>query len=233
MKRVWLRTIDAVRSGAVSIARWMTNDDHRDVGDPVHTYVTEGRMKQWVDARARGDAWAQRMIYSSCGDASNTLFAMLGCRDEALVNRTEDGGEHDWISGVNISHLTRSKVLRHPGDGMPQPGDVLFQMNVHGGHVSIMDHIVENADGTMRAITHNYGQGNKTDAKKKDEPLVVQVDSIGHTTMAISGHPIVYWADLSLITFEESALVPDAFEGGEPDENPYAEGMFPIPEGVG
>lgn len=238
MKRVWLRDVETIRSAAVSIARWMTNGSSRSVGDPVHTYVTEGRMKQWVEARARGEAWAMKMAYSSCGDPVHTLFAMLGCRDEGIVNRTEDGGEHDWISGMNINYLTRSKVLRHPGDGLPQPGDPVFVMNVHGGHVCILEKIAPHPTApptrTMwRATTHDYGQGNPVDAQQKEKDLEIKVDTMGHTTMTLGGNPVMYWVDLSLLTLEESALVPDSFEGGEPDENPYAEGMFPIPEGTG
>lgn len=237
MKRVWLRDIETIRAAAVAIARWMTNSSSRKMGDPVHTYVTEGRLKDWADARARGEAWAMKMAYSSCGDPVHTEFAMLGSRNEGLVNRTNDGGVHDWIPGMNINYLTRSKVLRHPGDGLPQPGDPIFVMNVHGGHVCILDHIDPLPEKPMvtawKATTHDYGQGLLEDAKQKEKELEVKVDSVGHTTMTLDGNPVMYWVDLSLLTFEESALVPDSFEGGEPDENPYAEGMFHIPEGTG
>jgi hypothetical protein len=225
MKRVFLtadptdlssRDPALVRAAAVALARYATDADgagHREVGDPVHEEVTEGRYKQWLDARTRGDAWAQGMIYSSCGDPVHWMLRNLGCRDESLVNRSDDGGEHPWAAGRNIAMLGASKFVRKPGrDVGPSPGDAVFVMNQYGGHVCTVTAWRE--PDPDKATTQDYGQPCGKQRTK-------QIASAPHFTL--DGHPVLWWLDVTLVPLAESAIVPDDFEGGVLDTNPYPE----------
>ena len=123
MKRVHLRipedrgqtNIIIVRHAAVSIARWaVDNERGRSTGDPVHEWVTEGRRKQYEDALRRRAQWALDMPagYSSCGDLPHFVAMLLGCRDEIVVNRGDDGGLVGWAVGRN-PHEARELSLVH------------------------------------------------------------------------------------------------------------------------
>jgi hypothetical protein len=231
MKRVWLTSNpadlsnndpDLVRKAAVALARYATaapTPGHREVGDLVHEEVTEGRYKQWLDARAAGQPWAMHMIYSSCGDLIHWILRCLGCRDESLVNRNDDGGDHPWASGVNLQKLQGHPYTKKPCDETPVPknGDAVFVDTASGGHVCDVDEWpMETAGGGIaadHAVTNDYGQ---PCAKHK-------VKTIAEGPLRLDGHQVKWWLDITAVPLGESAIVPDDFEGGIADENPYAE----------
>jgi hypothetical protein len=146
------------RDMACALAMYAVNGDAgRHVGDPIHEQVTEGRRKQWEDARKAGAAWALKMTsgYHSCGDLVAWVLTRLGCRDEALVNRTDDGGIRAWQPGRNVSNITGSRHYRRAKDGgTPQPGDALFILK-NGGHLAIL--LGWDAEGRT-VTTADYGQ---------------------------------------------------------------------------
>lgn len=129
------------RDNACALALYAVDGDRgRDVGDPVHEEVTEGRRRQWEEARKAGAAWALAMTagYHSCGDLVAWMLYRLGCRDESLVNRSADGGIRAWQPGRNVSNITGSRHYRRARDGgTPQPGDVLFLLKA-GGHLDVL-----------------------------------------------------------------------------------------------
>ena len=103
------------RNQACALALYAVNGDAgRNVGDLIHEQVTEGRRRQWEDARKAGAAWALAMKagYHSCGDLVAWMLTRLGCRDEALVNRTDDGGIRAWQPGRNVTNITGSRFYR-------------------------------------------------------------------------------------------------------------------------
>jgi hypothetical protein len=225
MKRVFLtsdpadltqRDPELVRRAAVALARYAVDADgsgHRDVGDPVHEEVTEGRYKQWLDAKARGEAWALKVFYSSCGDLPAWVLRCLGCRDESLVNRNDDGGEHPWAVGKNLQMLQGHPCTVKPANDVgPSPGDPTFVETTSGGHVCILDTWRETAPD--EATSCDFGQPNGKLKKKK-------ITAAPH--LALDGHVVGWWLDITKVPLTESALVPNDFEGGVLDLNPYPE----------
>lgn len=128
----------ARRDRAVSLARYAVNGDHgRWLGDPVHEEVTQGRQWQWERAKARGEAWATRMVYSSCGDLAHWLLWRLGARGPQ-VNREEPEDGLRWRPGQNLIALSSSPAWVQAGGGRePKPGDVLH-FDQHDGHVAVL-----------------------------------------------------------------------------------------------
>ena len=146
------------RNQACALALYAVNGDAgRNVGDLIHEQVTEGRRRQWEEARKAGAAWALAMKagYQSCGDLVAWMLTRLGCRDEALVNRTDDGGIRAWQPGRNVTNITGSRFYRRAkGGGTPWPGDPMFLLH-GGGHLDIL----LGWDETGRTVTvAAYGQ---------------------------------------------------------------------------
>lgn len=222
MKRVQLHTDADVRRAAVAIARWATNDDECKLGDPIHEWVTEGRRKQWEDARKRGDAWAQKGSYSSCGDLAHALLFLLGCRDERLVNRTGDGGVTPWRIGANLSRIDAAPGYVKARSGLvPNDGDILHVASVYSGQQT-NDHVaVLESFGMVSIITHDYGQ-----------PYGLRKVQSAHQTgglFVIGQRRLIGWLDVCAVNRTESAIVPDSFVGGVEDDNPYLDN-FGVPE---
>jgi hypothetical protein len=217
--------LPTVRAAAVAIARWAVDDDRgRAIGDPVHEWVTEGRRSQYERALAAGAAWAQRMPagYSSCGDLAHWMLMLLGVRHERIVNRGDDGGLVGWAVGANLSRLTKSRwYVPASENGLPEVGDIL--------HVSAPEHVCVLLDQVSRDqwVTADYGQphGQRRVCQLRDTATGLQV----------RGRMLVGWVSLGLVAtsggLEESALVPDSFQGGVLDDNPYDEELA-VPEGV-
>jgi hypothetical protein len=189
--------------------------------DLVHEWVTEGRRTQWERAFARGDKWAVDMVpYSSCGDLPHWLLMLLGCRDELVVNRGDDGGVVDWKPGPNISRLVLSKF--YVTEGEPEDGDPL--------HVQYPDHMCVLTDKVSAGkwLTGDYG-GPYANLM----PCPVSRGSGG--TKVVRGRALKGWVSLSkmldLNAFTQSAWVPDDFPLGVADDNPYDEDLR-IPPGV-
>ena len=216
-----------LRAASVELARFAVNGDAgRDVGDPVHEWVTEGRRKQYEDALKAGAAWAVKLQktggYSTCGDGAHWVLFCLGARDERYVNRDTDGGTHPWASGVNVSRLTELpayvRAARVP-EQLPKPGDI--------EHVASPDHVcvLESMDfGEGVTVDLDYGQPY---GRRRKRPLMRR----GSVVM-IGDRVLQGWVDIEQIALAESALVPDSFAFGTLDENPYPEGI-PIPPGIG
>lgn len=219
MKRVWLRnedepvgTIneDVLREAAVWNAAWATNDGAgANLDDPRHEEVTEGRRKQYEVALKAGLEWAKKMRggYSSCGDLLHWLLRKLGVRDEALVNRTDDGGTHPWLPGANPSLGSHAHAALRPITERPQPGDLVMNNNAYGGHMYVVRSIDE--DGTM--VTEDYGAPYGKRRTKKWEPGKVD------------GNSILWIVNIAKLKYQESASVPDDFPFGVEDDNPYSE----------
>lgn len=213
-----------LRAAAVALARFAVNaPTGRTVGDPVHEWVTEGRRKQYEDALAAGAEWAVKMAphggYSSCGDEAQWLLMCLGVRDERYVNRSGDGGVHPWVSGVNIARLCALPAYVKASAGQaPRPGDITHVTNAD--HVAVSESFRPDLGS---ASSCDYGQPHAA----YRERAVVQRGA----TWIVGGRVLAGWVDIELLRFEESALVPDDFELGTVDDNPYPEDLS-IPAGV-
>lgn len=221
MRRVFLRTgfeVGAVdiRAAALALGRYAVDAPRGRVPpDPVHEWITEGRRLQYERAWAAGAAWARALPagYSSCGDLAHWLLLCLGVRDERYVNRDGDGGTHPWLAGVNISRLVELPAyVRAIGSAVPSPGDIV--------HLAAPDHVAICEAFSCEEVTmssFDYGQpygGPRTRA-------IVRHGSV----WIVGGRALQGWVDIERLSLSESALVPDDFEGGEPDGNPYPEDL--------
>lgn len=224
MKRVFLDVGETVPA-AIALVRFAVDAPRgRRVGDPVHEWVTEGRRKQYEIALVAGAEWAIKLSktggYSSCGDLAHWLLMCLGVRDERYVNRSDDGGQHPWIAGVNISRLVALPAYVKAAAGLaPKPGDIT--------HVAGPDHVAvcELFDPDAgESSSYDYGQPYGANRKR----VVVQRGA----TWIIGGRVLQGWVDIERVKLVESAIVPDDFKLGELDENPYAEAIS-IPSGIG
>jgi hypothetical protein len=191
----------------------------------VHEWVTEGRRKQYEDALRRGAAWAIKMRdegggYQSCGDLWHFVAMLLGCRDERVVNRGDDGGLVGWAVGANLSRLVRSPW--YVAWGEPDLGDLL--------HVTGPDHAAVLLERTAENewATGDFGQPY---GRRK----VCPVRPIWGGGRTVRGRRLAGWVSLARMVemggLVESAIVPDSWVGGVPDDNPYPEDLR-IPEGV-
>ena len=212
MKGVWLDSVELVRKAAVELATIATNGSPM-VGNPMHEWVTEGRRKQYEIALKKGATWARNMQkhggYSSCGDLAHWLLMMLGCRDEGIVNRGDDGGVKGWAVGSNLSRLVISpwfiRFVRQKEDLLP--GDiVLLGPPEHATVLLCHQTQVGNPDGVW--ITADYGQPYGARRRK-----ILQVDRLG-------GRKIIGFLSLSRLFWQDGltvpACVPDDFVGGKP-----------------
>ncbi len=230
MKRVYLwqpgtpeTHLPTVRAAAVALARFAVDGKHgRKTGDVIHDWITEGRRAQYERALARGDAWAVKLSktggYSSCGDLLHWLYTMLGVRDELVINRTDDGGVKDWVPGPNISRLVGSKFYVRAGEGTPEDGDGLHVANTaFDHHVAVLLERVSDDQW----LSADYGQphGQRRVCQLRDT----------YVGRIVRGRVLEGWVSLAKMVeagaFTESAIVPDDFVGGVPDDNPYDEDL--------
>lgn len=230
MKRVWLQhpgerfltpdlrplvDPELVRRAWLALASYASGgDEGRAMGDPVYERVTEGRQSASVARILKG---SKEVPYSACGDEPHWCLDCLGVRDEALVNRTGDEGSVPWAMGQNLSRLVWGAGRRwwHPARGKEVPPTGAILLVAHPEHVCILEDW-----GDDEVITHDYGQWNAKRgyfASRRRSPLVHRA-GIG---WQIGARVLQGWLDPMLVPLVESALVPDDFEGGIPDENPY------------
>ncbi len=179
------------RQHAVALALYAVGPRSGRAGHPVHEEVTEGRYTQWRRARDAGQAWALRMVYSSCGDLVAWLLWRLGCRDESLVNRTGDDGVRDWIPGRNVSAVVGHRAYRRAsGEDVPQPGDALF-LQRNGGHLAIL---IEWDAAAGRVVSADYGQPEGLERVSKLERRGGR--------WYLDGSELEGWLDLDRVTFD-------------------------------
>lgn len=155
----------AAREEACHLALFLSGgEEGRWEGDPVHDWVTEGRVIAWRQALKSNP---KARYYSSCADLGHTvLWSLLGaeCHDEPgrqiidpMINRGEAFG---WRDCVNVSELVfGSKQLfvwhRAGEPWRAQPGDILV-IGEHGAeHVAV---VLSCHDGEL--ISADYGQFN-------------------------------------------------------------------------
>lgn len=203
------QSVEVIRQAACALALYAVDDDYkkgRVSGDPIHEEVTEGRRKAWEDARKKGAEWARTGTYSSCGDLAHWLLYKLGCRED-WVNRREHLG---WKVQANIWKLVTCPAYVRKGE--PIPGDILHMVTPG---IPNSDHVCAIVARTFNDlwITCDYGQPY---GLKKDCPI----DRQGDVTF-VRGRLLKGYVDLSQVALKDSALVPDDFEGGVDDDNPY------------
>lgn len=223
MIRRRLRTNSEVRAAAVALTRYAVDADgagKRASGDPVHESITEGRRLQYERALAAGQAWAVAMSrkggYSSCGDLAHWLLLCLGCRDERLVNRSDDCGEIPWIPGVNLSRIqSHPAYVRAVVGPRPWLGDVLYVQSPD--HVSVLLEW-----RTHDIVTGDYGQPH---GALRVLPIVTTGGLV-----RVGQRRLVGWLDVTRVEYAETAVVPDGCEVGTEDDSPYPEGLSWEPE---
>lgn len=187
---------DQRRRVALALAAYATRDGAgRDVGDPVHEAITEGRTKGNEERRRRG---SPEVPYESCGDLAHWTLMSLGCTDERLVNRGDDGGQVPWKIGANLWRITGAPGYVHAAQGgAPTPGDVLY-LNDRGGHVGLL-RAWDEPSGV--AITEDYGQPY---GRRRHRILRRQG---GRWTL--DGRPLDGWLDLDAVPLDGPARLPE------------------------
>jgi hypothetical protein len=230
MKRVWLQhpgrpflTSDlrpitdpelVRRAWLAIVAHGTGGDAGRDLGDPVYEKVTEGRHSASVARILRGSKEAP---YSPCGDLPHWALDCLGVRDELLVNRTGDEGVSPWAMGKNLSRLVWGEGRRYwqqaRGSAIPPIGAILLVAEPE--HVCVLD-----AWGDDEVITHDYAQWNAQRGHFASRRRSRLRERLG-LGWQIEGRMLQGWLDPLRVPLMESALVPDDFDGGIEDTNPY------------
>lgn len=218
--------VEVVREAIILLADWAARG--RDLGDPVHEWVTEGRRKQYEDAVRRKATWALNMKagYSSCGDLWHFVLMLLGCRDERIVNRNDDGGLVGWAVGRNLSHVTGLPAFRKRGE--PEPGDFLhLQSPDHATILLKKQPALGGASVTEYWTTANYGS--PYGAVKAQR--VVRREGTGE--IYLDGRRVVGFLAVEDIVpmLTNPALLPDGMDVGIETDNPYVDEL-PVPKGV-
>lgn len=230
MKRVYLwhpgkseNDPELIREASNALSKYFCNGlIGRTMGDPVFERVTERR--QTINAQAKKNN-PNVFTYSACGDKEHAILYCLGCRDETLVNRNSDGGKTPWVSGVNISRITRHPAFIHAqGKVTPKRGDIFCLM----GTKPQTEHVAnaEFFDLDMgKAVSWDYGQFLRGTHGGKQVIRVLSYRN-GQYWLAASGSEdkyLVGWLDITKIPLTESAIVPDDFPYGILDDSPYHE----------
>jgi len=212
MKPVYLLNEMERRVAAVSLARYAVDDaEGRKLGDPIHEWITEGR-------RGRNESRMKKLgkppSYSSCGDLAHWMLMCLGCRDERVVNRGDDGGTITWRSTVNISRLRYSPWFVPAGSPLagPDVGDIILVANQDDGydsHVAVLLSI----EDTRQWVTADYGQpyGQRRVCQIVDTPR----------GRVVRGKRLRGWVDLGRVPMEPPAWVPMGCVAGADYDNPY------------
>ena len=185
----------ARRDHACALALYAVNGDAgRGVGDPVHEEVTEGRRRQYETALKAGQAWALTLQrtgggYHSCGDLAAWVLYRLGCRDERLVNRTDDGGIRAWQPGRNVAAINGSRYYTKAGRGaVPDRGDILFLLK-NGGHLAVLIEW-DDAGGTVTSADYGQPYGRKRVRKLRQD---------GRGGWTLDGSALDGWLDLGAV----------------------------------
>lgn len=187
---------DHRRRVAVALAAYATADGRgRGLGDPVHEMITEGRRKANEERRLRG---SPEVPYYSCCDLAHWMLACLGCTDETLVNRGDDGGEVPWRVSVNFSRLRGAKAFFSPRYDEPaSPGDILL-IDHAGGHAAVVRSWDE-ATGVV--VTENYGGPY---AHRKTQHAVTS-----NKGWLLDGSKILGWVDIEDVSLDGPARLPE------------------------
>lgn len=206
-----------IRKASVAIAHYAcAGSSGRFEGDPVFERVTEGRVS--ANTRARRTDPSQ-VPYYSCGDLASYDLDQLGCRNEAMVNRNTDEGVKPWVVGANIAFIYKNphfKVCRNQDD-IPGEGDILdcVEGNPPSAHVCILADWNPEAG---EATTYDYGQ---VVGFKPAGIMRVRKLRFSGGKWWLDGKSLLGFIPIVDIPLSESAIVPDDFEGGTPDDNPY------------
>lgn len=186
---------DHRRRVALELAAYATNDGRgRGLGDPVHELVTEGRRLANEQRRRHG---SPEVPYYSCCDLGHWLLSCLGCTDETVVNRTDDGGHVPWLVSVNFSRLRGAKAFRLARGVVAQPGDIAL-IDHAGGHAAVVRSWTE--QGVV--VTENYGGPY---AHRK----VQQATPDGRGGWLLDGSPLIGWVDLDAVPLDGPARLPE------------------------
>jgi hypothetical protein len=222
---------ELVRRVMVTNARYACDGDlGRQQGDPVFEEITEGRQTGDED-------------YSSCADLVHFCLRRLGLRDERILNRTDDEGDVAWKPAVNISRLVfaagRAFVFAKPGEGIAgtpwqaRSGDMGFVGESKQEHVFIVEGFDARAvwlPNKYPITSYDYGQffGGKHGGKRQTRYPIAWHGRLHLFSETLPGRP---WngrldpVELIRPYFKKGQLarteVPDDFEGGMDNDNPY------------
>ena len=211
-----------VRATAVALGYFAVNGTTgRGVGDPVHEWVTEGRRLADEQRRSQG---VHEDPYSSCADLAHWLLMCLGCQDERVINRSDDGGTVPWQIGANISRLVGSPwyvPANRPGT-FPKPGDIFHVCNDPGTeHIAILED-VDLTNSNLQSF--DYGQPYGLACTRR-------ITNWNSQYYIIGGRRLRGWIDISKVAYTQSAVLPPDCLLGMPDDNPYLSSPI-IPDNI-
>ena len=149
---------------------------------------------------------------------------MLGVRDERILNRDDDGGEQRWRMGLNLWMLVNPKGpawIPATPEATPNPGDLLCMTytdaarRTHGWDGTHICVVESYADLTLKSF--DYGQIDPVHRL----PAAKRVARRVSLPWKLGERVVMGWVDIARLQLQESALVPNDFEGAMPDDNPY------------
>lgn len=187
------------RDLALALAAYAVNDGQgRDVGDPVHELVTEGRTLANMQRRAKG---SPEVAYSSCTDLATWVLASMGCVDESLINRSDDGGRIPWQIGASLPRLVHAPSYQPAsGGGAPAPADILF-LTDKGGHVCVL-RVWDELAGVVTSDDYGQPYGRRRHRTLRRQGGVWTLD----------GRPLGGWIDLDQVPLGGPARLPPGVE---------------------
>ncbi len=206
---------DVLQLAIIALCYYAVDGENgRTVGDPVFEMVTEGRQSR-QDKLCLQNPKIKR--YSACGDLGHWVLKSIGCEDETLVNRSDDGGKTPWMDTKNLIMLDTSKYWQwwsSRGDKIPETGDIIIVSPPE--HVLILEsmNIDMNLgeDQTGEVTVYEYGKIHKKTLKAAGQKNTHQVKKI-KKDIFIDNRKILGWLKMKEIKLTKPAQLPDDFKG--------------------
>ena len=182
-------------------------------GDAIFEEVTEGRQHQ-TDLQRKKDPKAA--AYSACTDLFSWCAEALGCTDEQIVNRNDDGGRRPWVTGGGPTFIQNapgyvyaSRAVR--AGQLPGVGAALVLLDPW--HVAILAEL-DLERGVC--VVYEYGQfgtAPHTQLGAACGQKHTHAAKIMGTQLVIKGRVVGGWLPVEALPLSKPALMPDDFAG--------------------
>ena len=184
-------------------------DTGRIQGDSIFEEVTECRQTN-TDKQRLTDPHA--VPYSACTDLFSWCAEHLGCEDEAIVNRNDDGGRKDWVTGGGPRFIQSA-----PGYVQAPRALASGQLPACGAWLVLLDpwHVclLESLDLELGScVVYEYGQFNTKTGKAYGRRNTHPVKRMGNQ-LVVKGRVVGGWLPSESLPLTKPGLMPDDFAG--------------------